>query len=193
MEHLQSLTWLNLLFYLGNALWILEFIFFRNRQPNGTYQERKSFWLLSLTIMFTIILTIQLSRLDLGSGVQSPTYPIYQYLGLTFYGIGLWLRYQGSTILGQHFTRHVTVSKDMVLRSHGPYRYLRHPLYLGLLLITIAFPLYVGSWLACLIATPLLITAFLWRMHLEETALLKVHPEYAAWRQSRYRIIPFIY
>jgi len=120
-------------------------------------------------------------------------YLFAQILALLLYGIGLWLRYRGSQLLGNQFTRHVAVSSSIELVSNGPYRYLRHPLYLGLFVITIAFPIYIGNFLALLLALPLLGIVFSWRMHLEEKALRKVLPHYANWAKQRYRFIPFIY
>lgn len=193
MEHLQFITIPNFLFYLANFVWILEFIFFRNRQRQGRYQEKTSFWFLTLATIFLIGFTILLSRENFGKFTASSFYPVSQAIGLVLYTIGLWLRYQGSRALGKLFTRHVSVSQEMMLVTDGPYKYLRHPLYLGLLMIIIAFPIYVGNWLALLLAGPLLLVAFLWRMTIEEKALLRLHPAYRDWRKSRYRLIPFIY
>jgi protein-S-isoprenylcysteine O-methyltransferase Ste14 len=107
--------------------------------------------------------------------------------------IGLGLRYLGSKALGENFTRHVAVSSSMKLVSTGPYQYLRHPLYLGLFLITLGFPIYVGNWLALVVGLPLLFIGFSWRMKVEELALTKIHPSYAQWLKQRYRFVPFIY
>lgn len=193
MEHLRFLTITNVLFYLANILWILEFFVFRNRQKIARFKENKSFWFLSLSILVVIVVTIYFSRMNWGMIKNESFYPIIQILALTFYGLGLWLRYKGSQLLGVHFTRHVAVSSSITLVSHGPYRYLRHPLYLGLCIITIAFPLYVGNLFALLISLPLLWIVFSWRMHIEEKALRLVHPHYADWAKVRYRFIPFIY
>jgi protein-S-isoprenylcysteine O-methyltransferase Ste14 len=81
----------------------------------------------------------------------------------------------------------------MNLVSTGPYQYLRHPLYLGLFLITLAFPIFVGNWLALVMGLPLLLIGFSWRMKVEELALTKINPQYAEWLKQRYRFIPFIY
>lgn len=193
MEHLRVLTLLNVLFYLANTLWVLEFVFFRNKKRAGRFQEKKSFWFLIFAIMFVIISTIQLSANDWGTIRSSDIYPFFQIFALGFYLIGLWLRYRGSKVLGENFTRHVAVSTSMTLVSTGPYKYLRHPLYLGLFLIALAFPIFVGNLLAVIIGLPLLVIGFSWRMKVEELALTKIHPPYAQWLKQRYRFIPFVY
>lgn len=193
MEHLRFLTITNVLFYLANILWILEFFIFRNRQKIARFKENKSFWFLSIAILIVIFITIYFSRMNWGMIQNNAFYLFIQILALILYGLGLWLRYKGSQLLGVHFTRHVAVSSSINLVSKGPYRYLRHPLYLGLLMITIAFPLYVGNLFALLISLPLLWLVFSWRMRIEEKALKLVHPNYETWAKARYRFIPFIY
>jgi protein-S-isoprenylcysteine O-methyltransferase Ste14 len=193
MEHLRLLTITNALFYIFNLLWILEFLIFRNRQKIGRFKENKSFWFLSLSILMVIVLTIYFSRMGWGIIKDHAFFVYVQILALLLYAFGLWLRYRGSQLLGHHFTRHVAVSSSINLVSTGPYRYLRHPLYLGLFIITIAFPIYVGNLYALFIGLPLLTFVFAWRMRIEEKALRLVHPSYASWAKSRYRFIPFIY
>jgi protein-S-isoprenylcysteine O-methyltransferase Ste14 len=193
MEHLRILSFFNILFYLANGLWVLEFVIFKNKKRVGRFLENKSFWFLVFAITLVIVSTIQFSSNNLGKVSSLDLYPIFQVVALGFYGVGLSLRYQGSMVLGENFTRHVAVSSSMRLVSTGPYRYLRHPLYLGLFLITISFPIYVGNVFAILVGLPLLVIGFSWRMNVEELALTKIHPQYAQWLKQRYRFIPFIY
>jgi protein-S-isoprenylcysteine O-methyltransferase Ste14 len=193
MEHLRILSFFNVLFYLANGLWVLEFVIFKNKKRVGRFLENKSFWFLVFAITLVIVSTIQFSSNNLGKVSSLDLYPIFQVVALGFYGVGLWLRYRGSMVLGENFTRHVAVSSSMRLVSTGPYRYLRHPLYLGLFLITISFPIYVGNVFAILVGLPLLVIGFSWRMNVEELALTKIHPQYAQWLKQRYRFIPFIY
>ena len=193
MEHLRILSFFNILFYLANGLWVFEFVIFKNKKRVGRFLENKSFWFLVFAITLVIVSTIQFSSNNLGKVSSLDLYPIFQVVALGFYGVGLSLRYQGSMVLGENFTRHVAVSTSMMLVSTGPYRYLRHPLYLGLFLITISFPIYVGNVFAILVGLPLLVIGFSWRMNVEELALTKIHPQYAQWLKQRYRFIPFIY
>jgi protein-S-isoprenylcysteine O-methyltransferase Ste14 len=193
MEHLQSLSFLNILFYGLNVFWVIEFFIFNNRQQRGRFQENKSFYWLSFAILLTIGLTLLLNRNDVGRYVEAPFYQVIQMIALGFYTVGLLLRYTSSMILGKHFTRHVRVDKNMILASTGPYRFLRHPLYVGLWLITLAFPLFVGNWISFLFGLIVLTSLLLVRMRFEERALTTLHPEYQSWKRKRYRFIPFIF
>jgi protein-S-isoprenylcysteine O-methyltransferase Ste14 len=193
MEHLQSLTLLNILFYGFNILWVVEFVVFNNRKQKGRFQENKSFYWLSLAIISTIGLTLLLNRNDIGRYVDQPFYAFSQILSLLLYCVGLFLRYASSYILGKNFTRHVRVDKTMILASTGPYRYLRHPLYVGLWFISLAFTLYVGNGISFLFGLVVLTTLLVIRMRFEERALTILHPEYQAWKNKRYRFIPFIF
>jgi protein-S-isoprenylcysteine O-methyltransferase Ste14 len=77
--------------------------------------------------------------------------------------------------------------------SSGPYRYVRHPMYVGAVLYFIGVPLQLGSWLGLLCA-PLLIGGVVIRIGIEERALRKDllgYDEYAA--EVRYRLIPGVW
>lgn len=193
MEHLQSLTGFNFFFYLANLLWVLEFVIFRSKSRRGHYQDRTSFYGLVLTIILTIVATIFFNREGWGNLSLTPVYPWFQVIAFAFYSVGLFLRYYASHLLGQQFTRHVHVDASMQLVSKGPYRYLRHPLYLGLFLLTIAFPLYAGNWLAFLVMTPLVFLGLLKRMLREEKALETHVTAYKEWKKHRYRFLPFVF
>ena len=193
MEHLQSLDGLNLVFYLANGLWLFEFIVFRNRKRKGQFNDPFSFYGLTAVIGITILSTIVLNREGIGRMAETSLYPWFQISGIIFYILGLYLRYHASMLLGGAFTRHVTVESTMNLVSKGPYTHLRHPLYLGLFLLVIAFPLYAGNWIAVIVFLPLNLLGLLIRIRIEENALEKILPHYKAWKKARYRIIPFIY
>ncbi len=65
---------------------------------------------------------------------------------LTFVGAGIaiWARYS----LGQYWSARVTLKVDHQLIRSGPYAYVRHPLYSGLLLAMAGTALVVGEWRA---------------------------------------------
>jgi protein-S-isoprenylcysteine O-methyltransferase Ste14 len=63
------------------------------------------------------------------------------YLGA---GIAIWARYS----LGQYWSARVMLKVDHRLIRSGPYAYVRHPLYAGLLLAMVGTGLVVGEWRA---------------------------------------------
>ena len=78
------------------------------------------------------------------------------------------------------------------LVTWGPYRYVRHPLYVAEELAIIGlFMQFASVWSALVLAVHI---AFqLRRMHNEETVLADIFPEYAAYRQRTARLLPGIY
>lgn len=78
------------------------------------------------------------------------------------------------------------------LVTSGPYRFVRHPLYLGEELAVFGlFMQFFSVWTTIIFA--LQIAFQLRRMHNEEAILAKILPEYAAYRNKTSRLIPGIY
>jgi protein-S-isoprenylcysteine O-methyltransferase Ste14 len=77
--------------------------------------------------------------------------------------------------------------------THGPYRYVRHPAYVGMILFELAMPTLLASWLA-IIASGLCAILLILRTALEDRTLmaeLTGYMDYA--RQVRYRLLPGIW
>jgi len=72
----------------------------------------------------------------------------------------------------------------------GPYKYVRHPMYVGVILIMVCFPFSLGS-LYTLIPAAIIIVLFFIRTALEDRTLLQELPGYKEYaRKVRYRLIP---
>lgn len=77
--------------------------------------------------------------------------------------------------------------------SSGPYRYIRHPMYAGNVLVGFALPLALGSWWA-LIPGALFAALFVYRTAQEDRLLqrdLEGYADYAA--RVRYRLLPGVW
>jgi protein-S-isoprenylcysteine O-methyltransferase Ste14 len=78
------------------------------------------------------------------------------------------------------------------LVTSGPYRFVRHPLYLAEEIATIGMTMqFISAWTALLLV--LHIAFQLRRMHNEETILTASFPEYIAYRRNTARLIPGVY
>lgn len=72
----------------------------------------------------------------------------------------------------------------------GPYRYVRHPMYVGVILFGLCVPLALGSWWA-LIPGGMMSILFLFRTAAEDRLLRRELPGYAEYAESvRYRLVP---
>lgn len=72
----------------------------------------------------------------------------------------------------------------------GPYKYVRHPMYVGVILIMLCFPLSLGS-LYTFIPAVIIVILFFSRTALEDKTLLEELPGYKEYAQKvRYRLIP---
>ncbi len=96
--------------------------------------------------------------------------------------------------LGQSFNREIEVRSDHRIVSTGPYRWLRHPSYTGVLLALLGFSLGQANWLSLVAGIALPVAAYVWRIESEEAALFDVLGEaYRGYAAHRKRLIPGIY
>lgn len=82
---------------------------------------------------------------------------------------------------------------DQGIVTTGPYRLVRHPIYLALTLIAVGDALAFGNGLAFLIALFGILPTFLWRARAEEKILSGLFGErYASYRRQTKRVIPYV-
>jgi protein-S-isoprenylcysteine O-methyltransferase Ste14 len=79
------------------------------------------------------------------------------------------------------------------LVTTGPYRLVRHPIYLGLVLLATGQALAFGSWPALMIVLGGIVPTFAWRARVEENLLDRTFGErYAVYRQRTRMFIPYL-
>jgi protein-S-isoprenylcysteine O-methyltransferase Ste14 len=83
-----------------------------------------------------------------------------------------------------------TLKDNHQLRTHGIYKYIRHPMYTSVLLSCLALVLSNPHWIAQLVMTVLLINLIL-KSNFEEKLLLKRFKSYSKYRQKTGRFLPF--
>jgi protein-S-isoprenylcysteine O-methyltransferase Ste14 len=102
---------------------------------------------------------------------------------------------QWAGMANRYLSSHVRIQKDRghTVVQHGPYRYVRHPMYTSLV---VSFPFvafFLGSYYA-LIPAALIIILFTVRTYLEDMTLQEELDGYREYSQkTRYRLIPFVW
>jgi len=93
----------------------------------------------------------------------------------------------------QFASRVIEVVKGQKVIQSGPYRIVRHPMYLGSILMYVASPLALGSYWA-IIPALFIIPILVARILNEESVLTKELEGYSEYKQkTRYRLIPGIW
>jgi protein-S-isoprenylcysteine O-methyltransferase Ste14 len=111
--------------------------------------------------------------------------------GLIVMWLGLAIRVWAIATLGRAFRTTVEVDPEQAVVATGPYRWVRHPSYTGLLLIVTGFGLAAGSWLALALCAVLPLPALLRRIHVEEAELTRVLGDrYRGYQAQTKRLIP---
>jgi protein-S-isoprenylcysteine O-methyltransferase Ste14 len=93
--------------------------------------------------------------------------------GLAVMWLGLIVRTWAIVVLGRSFRTTVEIDADQPVVERGPYRWVRHPAYTGVLLLAAGYGLAMGSWLSLLITVTVPAVAMLRRIGVEETALVE--------------------
>jgi len=115
-------------------------------------------------------------------------------LGIAVWLGGIALRLNSIRVLGRFFTYDVAISQGQHIVEQGPYRWVRHPSYLGSLLAQIGFGLSLTNWLAMILPVCCLAAGYVYRIPIEERALQRgLGPAYAEYMRRTWRLIPFVF
>jgi protein-S-isoprenylcysteine O-methyltransferase Ste14 len=116
-----------------------------------------------------------------------------------FCGIGLLvtgslLRRHCWGVLGEHFTGDVKADAAQPVIDRGAYAWVRHPSYLGAIVMFSGIGLALGNWASLLVVVAAAVAVYGYRIAVEERALEAVLGDrYRAYARRRRRLIPFIY
>jgi methyltransferase len=91
--------------------------------------------------------------------------------------------------LRRDWTMKVVVPADLRVVTSGPYRFIRHPNYVAVLIEVIALPLAGGAWSTALIGGLAFLALLRIRVRSEEQALFE-HPAYAGAMANKDRFLP---
>jgi protein-S-isoprenylcysteine O-methyltransferase Ste14 len=146
-------------------------------------------------LTFVLVMLIWLVAIGLDRRAQASDVPLaLQALGLAMYLLStafiMWVFRENSfaaPVVKVQAERHHHVI------SSGPYAFVRHPMYSGIMLFFVGVPLLLGSWWGVAIA-PVFAILFAIRARIEERALVEGLPDYADYAERvRYRLVPGVW
>lgn len=177
------------------ALELILLVRDRARGTGGTERDRGT---RALNFGLIVIAVVVADALSGAIGKHSPLripgagpggWPIIT--GLAIIWLGLVIRVWSVAVLGRSFRTTVEVDAAQPVVARGPYRWVRHPSYTGLLLIAGGYGLALGTWPGLAICLVLPVAAILRRIGVEETELTQVLGDpYRDYRSHTKRLIP---
>jgi protein-S-isoprenylcysteine O-methyltransferase Ste14 len=113
-------------------------------------------------------------------------------IGVAAFSLGLTVAILGRVQLGDNWTDIEVgqVLKQQEVVSSGIYRYIRHPIYAGDLLLLLGFELALNSWL--ILGVAVMFPYIAWRAVREERVLSAVFPGYDSYCARTNRFVPFV-
>jgi protein-S-isoprenylcysteine O-methyltransferase Ste14 len=173
------------------ALWIAPEIVLGFRRPamDARREDRGSM----LVVVGSIYLGIALAFLAVTVATRftvGAQWKTMFFLGLAVWYGGMMLRWYSIRVLGRFFTTQVAIAKDQHVVELGPYRWLRHPSYLGSLLAVFGFGMTLTNWLSAVLPVVCLLAAYAYRIPLEERALERgLGPAYSEYMRRTWRLV----
>ncbi len=151
-------------------------------------------WSILLRLLFVVVLFV-LFRWVPGfrhlAGLR-PSGLAFSMVGLVVCALGIALAVWARVHLGRNWGTPASVKEDPELVTTGPYRFVRHPIYSGLLLATLGTALIGGLlWLVIFVfvGTYLVLAA-----RAEERAMVQEFPRrYPEYRKHTKALVPFLY
>ena len=112
--------------------------------------------------------------------------------GVVLFALGVLGYRLAGQALGEALSPFIEPRTGVALVTRGPYRCLRHPMYVAQAAIAVGAPLTLGC-RAILVLVPLAFLVLAVRMKLEDDALARTFPEYSRYAARTKRIVPFLF
>jgi protein-S-isoprenylcysteine O-methyltransferase len=171
----------------------------RSRSKTGRKQDKSTLGMIWVVIAVSIAAGVFVARSrTLAAGVVGLfDFPESEWIlgfAILFFVAGLALRWWAIVTLGRFFTVDVVVEKDHEVVERGPFRWVRHPSYTGVLLAFVGWAMTLWNWVAMAVVLVPICVAFIRRMNVEEKALRDALGEkYEQYMRRTKRLVPGIY
>jgi protein-S-isoprenylcysteine O-methyltransferase Ste14 len=118
---------------------------------------------------------------------------VQSFVGSAIMVIGFTLLLIAQFTLRRSYSSTLVIREDHQLITHGVYRFTRHPIYLGAIMVSIGVPVYASSLYGLLVMSALILV-LLNRIRIEERILTEEFGDaYRTYTEATRKLIPFIY
>jgi protein-S-isoprenylcysteine O-methyltransferase Ste14 len=173
---------------------LFEIFMSRRKQDNRKIfksGDKGSIWLLTMSISMGYWLSFIIASTKTGRIYQWDTFFV---IGSVLVLAGLIIRVKSIMKLKQQFTYTVTKIENHELIQTGLYKIIRHPGYLGQLIIFLGISVCLSNWLSILLMIIPVLFGYLNRIKVEEKFMIEqMGQKYLDYQKKTKRLIPGIY
>jgi protein-S-isoprenylcysteine O-methyltransferase Ste14 len=185
----------------GVAFWVLVGVFavgeyavrVRSRlNRSGTRTDRWTLGVVAAAVVVGMGGGLAVARWE-AAGMGAADWPVFG-VGLALMAAGIAVRQWAIRTLGRFFTVDVRVHPDQQVVTSGPYRWVRHPAYTGMIVFLLGVGLALTNWASLALLATIPTAALVVRIHAEERALLDGLGEpYRRYAATHRRLVPGVW
>jgi protein-S-isoprenylcysteine O-methyltransferase Ste14 len=184
------------IWYATCAFWVIPEIILSKRHPSdeNAHKENRGSKFVVMTSLYLGIFLGFVAAFAVRSLSFQTHWKIVFASGIALWWIGILVRWVSIRTLGRFFTTDIAISRGQHVVEQGPYRWIRHPSYLGGLLAVIGIGITMSNWLAMFLPVCCLAVAYVYRINVEERALVRgLGPAYTEYMRRTWRLIPYVF
>lgn len=188
LQHWEGTMWLSgMIAAVGYIIWLISEanVSITESGKGETQKDRGTCELYVLGRILTVFSAIIL-------GTQWQEFNFSMLLGLILFAGGIAFRLNAIDTLGKFYSHRVRLIDEHSVVDTGPYQWVRHPAYTGMLIAHLGFVLVFFNLYAFMAWLLILLPAIVKRIKVEETALYEL-PGYSQYADSHKRLIPGIW
>jgi protein-S-isoprenylcysteine O-methyltransferase Ste14 len=164
----------------------------RTRGSTGKVHDRGSLLILWIVIFLSITASNWIG--EVGSQSMFGGGRWLRVVAVVTILLGLAIRWTAIITLGKSFSSNVAIRDSQKVMRKGIFGVVRHPSYLGLMLVFVAVGMHARIWIAFALAVVPPTAALLYRIRVEEEALRAAFgEEYLTYSRETKRLIPGLY
>jgi protein-S-isoprenylcysteine O-methyltransferase Ste14 len=153
--------------------------------------DKGSLWVLIISITIGYLLSFSIASTKIGRMYH---WNIFFTLGFLIIIIGLVIRIISIRTLEQYFTYSVTKVENQEIIEKGVYKYIRHPGYLGQIVIFLGISISLSNWLSIILMFLSTLIGYMNRIRVEEKFMFEQMGEkYSDYKTRTKKIVPKIY
>jgi protein-S-isoprenylcysteine O-methyltransferase Ste14 len=163
----------------------------KNKCRVTSFGDKGSLWLLYGLITLGYALSFAIGATKIG---RMPYWNTFFAIGTVLVVLGLMIRIMSIMTLRQYFTYSVAKVEGQKLIETGLYKNIRHPGYLGQLMIFLGLSISLSNWLSILLMMIPVAIGYIYRINVEEKFMVdQLREDYLRYQKRTKRIIPLIY